>query len=61
MWHEEQEYYDYFTDLTGDFKPFTPLAGLSAAVVTDDEDFYRRRAARGGVCPFAQNERLHPL
>jgi len=44
LWHDEQKYYDYFTDLTGVFKPFSPLPGLSAAVVTDDEDFYRRRA-----------------
>jgi hypothetical protein len=44
MWHDEQKYYDYFTDQTGVFKPFSPLTGLSAAIVTDDEDFYRRRA-----------------
>lgn len=44
MWHDEQKYYDYFTDQTGIFKPFSPIYGLSAAVVTDDEDFFRRRA-----------------
>lgn len=44
MWSDEQKYYDYFTDQTGVFKPFSPLYGLSAAIVTDDEDFYRRRA-----------------
>lgn len=43
-WHAEQKYYDYFTDTAGVFKPFSPLYGLGAAVVTDDEDFYRRRA-----------------
>lgn len=44
MWSEEQKYYDYFTDQTGVFKPFSPLYGLSAAIIADDEDFYRRRA-----------------
>jgi hypothetical protein len=44
MWHAEQKYYDYWTDNSGIFKPFSPLFGLAAAVVTDDEDFYRRRA-----------------
>jgi hypothetical protein len=44
MWSDEQKYYDYFTDQTGVFKPFSPLYGLSAAIVMDDEDFYRRRA-----------------
>lgn len=44
MWSDEQKYFDYFTDQTGVFKPFSPLYGLSAAIVTDDEDFYRRRA-----------------
>ncbi len=44
MWDEQQKYYDYFTDRTGVFKPFSPLYGLGAAIVTDDEDFYRRRA-----------------
>ena len=43
-WHAEQKYYDYFTDTAGVFKPFSPLYGLGAAVVTDDEDFFRRRA-----------------
>lgn len=44
LWHDEQKYYDYFTDASGVFKPFSPLYGLSAAIVADDEDFYRRRA-----------------
>lgn len=44
MWHAEQKYYDYWTDNSGIFKPFSPLFGLAAAVVTDDEEFYRRRA-----------------
>jgi hypothetical protein len=44
LWSDEQKYYDYFTDQTGVFKPFSPLYGLSAAIITDDEDFYRRRA-----------------
>lgn len=43
-WHTEQKYFDYFTDTAGVFKPFSPLYGLGAAVVTDDEDFFRRRA-----------------
>ena len=44
MWHAEQKYYDYWSDQSGLFKPFSPLFGLSAAVVLDDEDFYRQRA-----------------
>lgn len=44
LWDPQQKYYDYFTDKTGIFKPFSPLYGLSAAIVTDDEDFFRRRA-----------------
>jgi hypothetical protein len=44
MWDPQQKYYDYFTDKTGVFKPFSPLYGLSAAIVTDDEDFFRQRA-----------------
>ena len=44
MWHAEQKYYDYWSDQSGMFKPFSPLYGLSAAVVLDDEDFYRQRA-----------------
>jgi hypothetical protein len=44
LWDPQQKYYDYFTDKTGVFKPFSPLYGLSAAIVTDDEDFYRTRA-----------------
>ncbi|MDI1248296.1 MAG: hypothetical protein PSV13_05375 [Lacunisphaera sp.] len=44
LWHDEQKYYDYWTDNSGIFKPFSPLFGLSAAVVTDDEEFYLRRA-----------------
>ncbi|MCX7008596.1 MAG: hypothetical protein NTY53_15315 [Kiritimatiellaeota bacterium] len=43
-WHAEQKYFDYFTDTAGVFKPFSPLYGLGAAVVTEDEDFFRRRA-----------------
>ncbi|MFO1447212.1 MAG: hypothetical protein U1F61_03455 [Opitutaceae bacterium] len=44
LWHDEQKYYDYWTDNSGIFKPFSPLFGLSAAVVTDDEAFYWSRA-----------------
>jgi len=44
LWDAQQKYYDYFTDKTGVFKPFSPLYGLSAAIVTDDEEFFRRRA-----------------
>ena len=44
MWHAEQKYYNYWSDKSGIFKPFSPLYGLSAAVVLDDEDFYRTRA-----------------
>jgi hypothetical protein len=43
MWHAEQKYYDYFSDQPNSFKPFSPLFGLAAAVITDDEDFYWRR------------------
>ncbi|MEI7728297.1 MAG: hypothetical protein WCO56_01945 [Verrucomicrobiota bacterium] len=43
MWSDEQKYYDYFTDQTGVFKPFSPLYGLGAALATDDEAFFRRR------------------
>ncbi|MEA3210332.1 MAG: hypothetical protein QOE70_3389 [Chthoniobacter sp.] len=44
LWDTQQKYYDYFTDKTGVFKPFSPLYGLSAAIVTDDEEFFRQRA-----------------
>ncbi len=44
LWHAEQKYYDYWTDNSGIFKPFSPLYGLAAALVTDDEEFYRTRA-----------------
>lgn len=44
LWHAEQKYYDYWTDNSGIFKPFSPLFGLSAAIITDDEDFYWARA-----------------
>lgn len=44
MWHAEQKYYDYFSDQPNSFKPFSPLFGLAAAIITDDEDFYWRRA-----------------
>jgi fibronectin type 3 domain-containing protein len=44
MWHAEQKYYDYANDAPGSFKPFSPLFGLSLAIVTDDENFYRTRA-----------------
>ncbi len=44
MWDTQQKYYDYFTDKTGVFKPFSPLYGLSAAIVADDEAFFRDRA-----------------
>ncbi|MCX6968102.1 MAG: hypothetical protein NTZ46_10080 [Verrucomicrobia bacterium] len=44
LWDPQQKYYDYFTDKTGIFKPFSPLYGLSAAIVTDDEEFFNKRA-----------------
>ncbi len=44
MWHGEQKYYNYWSDQSGIFKPFSPLFALSAAIVTDDETFYRTRA-----------------
>lgn len=44
MWHGEQKYYNYWSDKSGIFKPFSPLFGLAAAVVLDDEEFYRERA-----------------
>lgn len=44
MWNAEEKYYDYFADKSGVFKPFSPIFGLTAAVVTDDVDFYKRRA-----------------
>jgi hypothetical protein len=44
QWDPEQKYYNYWSDQSGIFKPFSPIFGLSAAVVLDDEDFYRQRA-----------------
>ena len=44
MWDPQQKYFDYFTDKTGVFKPFSPLYGLGAAIVTDDEEFFVKRA-----------------
>ena len=44
MWHAEQKYYNYWSDQSGIFKPFSPLFCLSAAILTDDEAFYRKRA-----------------
>ena len=44
MWDPQQKYYDYFCDYPGTFKSFSPLYGLSTAVVMDDRDFYERRA-----------------
>jgi hypothetical protein len=44
MWHAEQKYYNYWSDQSGIFKPFSPLFCLSAAIATDDEAFYRTRA-----------------
>ena len=44
QWDAEQKYYNYWSDQSGIFKPFSPIFGLSAAVVLDDEDFYRERA-----------------
>lgn len=43
MWDEQQKYYDYFTDKSGVFKPFSPLYGMSLAVVTDDRELFVRR------------------
>jgi len=44
MWDPEQKYYDYFCDQPGTFKTFGGLYGLSAAIVTDNYDFYMTRA-----------------
>jgi hypothetical protein len=44
QWDPEQKYYNYWSDQSGIFKPFSPIFGLSAAVFLDDEDFYRQRA-----------------
>ncbi len=44
MWHTEQKYYNYWSDKSGVFKPFSPMFGLAAAIVTDDEEFYFKRA-----------------
>ncbi|MDR0352345.1 MAG: hypothetical protein LBI02_02965 [Opitutaceae bacterium] len=44
LWDPQQKYYDYFTDKTGVFKPFSPLYGLSAAIITDDETLLHSRA-----------------
>jgi hypothetical protein len=44
QWDPEQKYYNYWSDQSGIFKPFSPIFGLSAAVILDDEDFYRNRA-----------------
>ncbi len=43
MWHNEQKYYDYWNDKTNVFKPFSLLYGLSAAVITDDLEFFKSR------------------
>lgn len=43
MWHAEQKYYNYWSDKAGVFKPFSPIFGLGAAIVLDDEAFYRER------------------
>ncbi len=44
MWHNEQKYYNYWSDQSGTFKPFSPMFGLAAAILTDDEEFYKNRA-----------------
>lgn len=44
MWSDEQKYFDYWSDRSGLYKPFSPLFGLGLALVTDDEAFYRKRA-----------------
>ena len=44
MWSAEQKYYDYWSDRSGIYKPFSPMFGLGVAIVTDDEPFYRSRA-----------------
>ncbi|XHR27146.1 MAG: hypothetical protein ACFUZC_14465 [Chthoniobacteraceae bacterium] len=44
LWDPQQKYYDYFTDKTGIFKPFSPLYGLSVAIATDDETLFNERA-----------------
>lgn len=43
MWHAEQKYYNYWSDKAGNFKPFSPMFTLAAAIITDDETFYRER------------------
>ncbi len=44
MWSDEQKFNDYFTDQPGAYKLLSPLYGIGAAILLDDEDFYRRRA-----------------
>jgi hypothetical protein len=44
MWHAEQKYYNYWSDRSGNFKPFSPMFTLAAAIMTDDEDFYKKHA-----------------
>ncbi len=44
MWHTEQKYYNYWSDRSGNFKPFSPMFTLAAAIMTDDEDFYKKHA-----------------
>jgi len=44
MWSDEQKFNDYWTDQPGAYKLLSPLYGIGAAIMLDDEDFYRRRA-----------------
>lgn len=44
MWHTEQKYYNYWSDRAGNFKPFSPMFSLAAAIMTDDESFYKKHA-----------------
>jgi hypothetical protein len=44
MWSDEQKFNDYWTDQPGAYKLLSPLYGIGAAIMLDDEEFYRRRA-----------------
>ena len=44
MWSDDQKFNDYFTDQPGAYKMQSPLYGIGAAIMLDDEEFYHRRA-----------------
>ena len=44
MWSDEQKFNDYWTDQPGAYKLLSPLYGIGAAIMLDDEEFFRRRA-----------------